>query len=211
MVVLVDFSGFNRRFAAALRRRAEESAGCWQPKLVYYVSPQVWASRPGRAKSLERDRRICCWPSFPLKRLEYAIARSEAQGWNLLRAPPSFRATAASTLGRIQARPVPTGRPAILLLPGSRQGELKRHLPVMLEAAREIERKHPAHWTMILPDERLLAMAGEQTRDCELKIEMKVGGLAEALISADLAIASTGTVMPMECRLFSRCPLRGLV
>ncbi|MFN7141871.1 MAG: lipid-A-disaccharide synthase, partial [Limisphaerales bacterium] len=46
LIVLVDFSGFNRRFAKAIREkiRKDKIAG-WTPKIVQFVSPQVWASR----------------------------------------------------------------------------------------------------------------------------------------------------------------------
>lgn len=197
VVILVDYSGFNRRFAAALRRRAEETGGGWRPNLVYYVSPQVWASRPGRAKSLERDLDLLL-SIFPFEKAWYA-ARAPKLRVEFVGHPIVSRHAGFAT--RIQARPIPTGRPGVLLLPGSRLGELRRHLPVMLEAAREIDLKRPSHWTMILPDERLRAVADEQTRQGGLEIELKVGGLAEALIGADLAIASTGTVT-MECAFF---------
>src|SRR5688572_20549304 len=46
VIVCVDFAGFNRRFARAVREcvRRGETFG-WSPKIVQYVSPQVWASR----------------------------------------------------------------------------------------------------------------------------------------------------------------------
>ena len=55
LLVCVDFSGFNRRFAHALRARAAKSSGQWNPRIVQYVSPQVWASRPGRATKMAED------------------------------------------------------------------------------------------------------------------------------------------------------------
>ena len=58
VIVCVDFSGFNRRFARQIRWELEvrrATHGNWKPKIVQYVSPQVWASRPGRAKDMARD------------------------------------------------------------------------------------------------------------------------------------------------------------
>src|ERR1041385_3264048 len=57
-IVCVDFSGFNRRFAHAVRQHVRSHRGPfynWNPKIIQYVSPQVWASRPGRAHKLARD------------------------------------------------------------------------------------------------------------------------------------------------------------
>src|SRR5205807_2055075 len=67
VIVLVDFGLFNRRFAHAIRefiRARAKTFYNWQPKIVQYVSPQVWASRPGRAKKLAKDINLllCLFP-----------------------------------------------------------------------------------------------------------------------------------------------------
>jgi lipid-A-disaccharide synthase len=52
VIVCVDFAGFNRRFAHAVQRLVRARRGwfhAWRPRIVQFVSPQVWASRPGRA------------------------------------------------------------------------------------------------------------------------------------------------------------------
>jgi lipid-A-disaccharide synthase len=59
LIVLVDFSGFNRRLARAIRNVCGTG-----PRLVQYVSPQVWASRPGRADKMAQDfdLLLCLFP-----------------------------------------------------------------------------------------------------------------------------------------------------
>ncbi|MCX6916332.1 MAG: hypothetical protein NT167_25365, partial [Verrucomicrobia bacterium] len=57
-IVCVDFSGFNRRFAHAVRQYARAHTGWfhdWNPRIIQYVSPQVWASREGRVFQMARD------------------------------------------------------------------------------------------------------------------------------------------------------------
>src|SRR5438552_3674206 len=57
-IICVDFSGFNRRFAHAVRQYVRSHRGWfhdWDPKIIQYVSPQVWASREGRAYQMARD------------------------------------------------------------------------------------------------------------------------------------------------------------
>ena len=55
-IVCVDFSGFNRRFARQIRWELQvRNITDWRPRLIQYVSPQVWASRPGRAQAMARD------------------------------------------------------------------------------------------------------------------------------------------------------------
>jgi lipid-A-disaccharide synthase len=91
--------------------------------------------------------------------------------------------------------------PTILLLPGSRQSELRRHLPVMIEAARLIQKEKPGvRFKMVLPSEELKQSAVDASALLP-GLLLQVGGLTESLLEADLAIASTGTVM-LECAMF---------
>lgn len=202
VIILVDYAGFNRRFAAAIQSRARAGRGPfhnWRPKIVYYVSPQVWASRADRAYSLERDVDLLL-SIFPFEQAWYARKTPKLRvkfvghpmldryGQNAFRSsgphPP------AST---IQPREV-------LLLPGSRTGELRRHLPVMLAAARNIAAKTPVAFKLILPNEALADMARPQLASVP-QAHLQVGGLAGALKTADLALASSGTVT-LECAFF---------
>src|SRR5258707_1244563 len=57
-IICVDFGGFNRRFAHAIKRHVRARQDWfhdWNPKLIQYVSPQVWASREGRVHQIARD------------------------------------------------------------------------------------------------------------------------------------------------------------
>ena len=55
VIVCVDFAGFNRRFAHAVKEHVRRSSDGWNPKIIQYISPQVWASRPGRADKMAKD------------------------------------------------------------------------------------------------------------------------------------------------------------
>ena len=194
VVLCVDFSGFNRRFGHAVKARARQTpqAG-WRPRLVQMVSPQVWASRPGRAKSLERDFDLLL-SIFPFEKAWYARhaprLRVEFVGHPLFdRHPPPA------------GGPPPAGSPPrVVLLPGSREAELKRHLPPLLGAWALIRQKEPsASAVMVLPNERLRALA--QQHGVGDAVTVQVGGLADQLRQAAVALASTGTVT-MECAYF---------
>ncbi|MGP8219754.1 MAG: sigma-70 family RNA polymerase sigma factor [Limisphaerales bacterium] len=89
----------------------------------------------------------------------------------------------------------------ILLLPGSRADELRRHLPPMLGALKLIREKLPAAKAkMVLPDETLKQLANRLSA-LPSDTEIQIGNLPQALTNADVAIASTGTVT-MECAFF---------
>jgi lipid-A-disaccharide synthase len=88
----------------------------------------------------------------------------------------------------------------VLLLPGSRVRELKKHLPAMVEAV-QLMRARGQDFTcrMVLPSESLRKLAAVVAPLDG--IEIQIGGLAEALQNARVAIASSGTVT-MECAYF---------
>jgi len=204
-ILCVDFSGFNLRFAHAVKqylRARRETFLNWQPKLVQYVSPQVWASRPGRARQLERDVDLLL-SIFPFEKAWYARhapgLRVEFVGHPMvdrfamddLRWP---RASAGETS-------IANRKSLILLLPGSRIEELRRHLPVMMAAARLIQEARPdTLFQMALPNEKLKRLAEAQS-GLPPQLEIQFGALPASLAKADLAIASTGTVT-LECAHF---------
>ena len=196
LIICVDFSGFNRRFAHAVRQASRGSSG-WKPRIVQYVSPQVWASREGRAVKMARDFDLLL-AIFPFEPAWYAERvpsfKVEFVGH------PIFERHKAWREG-IAAKSVTPKNPAnILLLPGSRIGELKRHLPVMLQAASVIAAAHPVRFDLVLPNDSLLDYAKTFLGGAS-SIVARAGGLAEALLAADLALASTGTVT-LECAFF---------
>jgi lipid-A-disaccharide synthase len=191
-IIGVDYGGFNLRFAHALKQFVRANSRAfqnWDPKVVQFVSPQVWASRPQRAYQLAEDCDLLL-SIFPFEREWYAKRtpqlRVEFVGH------PMFDRFAA---------PVTAGPPAsVLLLPGSRAAELRRHLPVMLDALKLLRREAPnATARMVLPDSRLLQLARDLGAPADLPLQ--AGNLPEALAAADVAIASTGTVT-LECAYF---------
>ena len=214
MVIGVDYGGFNLRFASAIKRHVRARIGSfnnWNPKLMQYVSPQVWASREGRANRMERDLDLLL-SIFPFEKDWYArrVPRLPVAfvGHPIFDRYPQSRAsrgesggqTAAPTCPALDARPSPLAPPQILLLPGSRPAELKHHLPVMLGALELIRAKLPqASAEMILPNDALLAQVKALGLSRELRVQ--AGGLAAALRRSTIAIAKTGTVT-VECAFF---------
>ncbi len=131
-VLLVDFPDFNFRVG-----RKARDAGI---PVVYYIPPQLWAWRRGRARDLAEFTNGVVVP-FPF---EAPILRE--QGVNVRFAGHPLLDELAPALasapdpGRFG---IPPGSPLVGLLPGSRSGEIRSHLPVMADAAREILRKFP--------------------------------------------------------------------
>jgi lipid-A-disaccharide synthase len=191
-IICVDYGGFNRRFAAALRARQPPG---WSPKLVQYVSPQVWASRPSRAKTLARDLDLLI-SILPIEKPWYARRfpsfRVEFVGHPIVDRHPTAREVRA---------PEPDAPPRVLLLPGSRPSEIARHWPLMIAAARRVHLSTPAHWIAVFIDESQRTAAMEANPGDGVPLETRVGGLSDELSRASLAVASTGTVT-LECALW---------
>ena len=197
----VDYSGFNRSLAAAVCRhvrRQPAAFGNWRPKIVQFVSPQVWASRESRVYQLQRDYDLIL-SIFPFEKPWYAEhaprVRVEFVGHFLVdrygegQRIRESRRTSAATPARV------------LLLPGSRKSELTRHIPTMVEAARRILVRRKAVFTLVVPNEELRDAFTGLINQPGLHIDTQVGRLHDALATADLAIASSGTVT-LECAWF---------
>ena len=196
LIIGVDYGGFNLRFGRAIRKLTRNAPfNNWRPKLVQFVSPQVWASRAGRAYQLEQDYDLLL-SIFPFEKDWYA-KRVPKLRVEFVGHPMVDRYGVGRDGGKVASHPV---SPKLLLLPGSRPGELNRHLPVMLDALTRIRTAQPSvPATMVLPSERLLTLAKELGSPEDLPIQ--IGDLSSALKTATVAIASTGTVT-MECALF---------
>lgn len=132
LVILVDFPDFNFRVA-----KAAKALGL---KVLYYISPQVWAWRPKRAQTLAKlvDHLAVV---FPFEKDFYAQAAPELPvtfvGHPLLDEEAEFLARARDPL------PVPEGAELVGLLPGSRQSEIGRLMPLLLQAGAIIRRERP--------------------------------------------------------------------
>jgi lipid-A-disaccharide synthase len=192
VLILIDYPGFNLRFVKALRERSAGSN--WRPKIVYYVSPQIWAWHESRVHQIARDVDLML-AIFPFEK-DWYRARVPSLRVEFVGHPLVDRYAAEQEVRDSSRRLV---QEEVLLLPGSRVRELKKHLPVMIDAVNEMRHKEQFVCRLVLPSENLRALAKELVSLDG--IEVQVGGLAEALQKARVAIASSGTVT-MECAYF---------
>jgi lipid-A-disaccharide synthase len=125
-VVLIDYPGFNLRLAHALRRESRRQ------KIIYYISPQVWAWNRGRIKKMARsvDLVLCIFP-FESDLYNESGLRAVFVGHPMIE--------------RLQARKIDGERDPNLigLFPGSRLREVRKIFPVMIQTARLLSQSNP--------------------------------------------------------------------
>jgi lipid-A-disaccharide synthase len=143
VVVPVDFPDFNLRLAARSHAR--------DIPVVYYVSPQVWAWRRGRIRTIRSIvRRMLVL--FPFESTFYA---SEGVPVTFV-GHPAAAASPVRDVGPLRRGiGLPDEGPVVALLPGSRRGEVTRHLPILLAAARLLRRRVPSV-SFVVPRARTL-------------------------------------------------------
>lgn len=136
VVLLMDYPGFNLRFAQKLK-----SLGV---PVVYYISPQVWAWKQGRVKLIQQviDKMLVVFP-FEVEFYRKFGMEVEFVGHPLLdEMKPDFFDTAARRLHRSRYG-IQDGDIVLALMPGSRNSELKHHLQTQLETARQLMQRFP--------------------------------------------------------------------
>lgn len=132
LVVLVDYPGFNMRVGRAARERGL--------RVLYYIAPQVWAWRAGRARTLaEVTDGVAVILPFEEDFLRAYDVRATYVGHPLLDRPDDVPER-AEFLARWDLDPE---RRLLAVLPGSRAQELERHLEPFLEIAARVAEARP--------------------------------------------------------------------
>jgi lipid-A-disaccharide synthase len=184
-VVLVDWPEFNLRLASALHRRGL--------KVIYYISPQLWAWRPGRVRKIERDVDLL------LSILPFEVEWYQAHNVD------HVKFVGHPLSGEVNARygreefcrlnDLDPSRPIVSFLPGSRIKELQRILPPMLDAIVLLRRSHPKiQPVVVVAPSRTAAEAAEiVSRHASGSVKLIEQQTREALAASAVAAIASGT------------------
>lgn len=178
-VVLIDYPGFNLRLAASLRKQG------YQGKIIQFIAPSVWAHGQHRIQTLERyyDLLLTIYP-FEKKHFANSTLPVEYVGNPLADA---IKPQAVHSAGRREC----------LLFPGSRVGEIQRHLPTQLRLASMLSEVDPS-LTFALSSShpevvKLLPSCAKQCRSLPLSLFSPAEN-PQRMRSATFAIAKSGTI-----------------
>lgn len=177
-VVLIDAQVFSKVIAKRLRRRG------YAGKIMLYVAPAVWAWGPERARTLAElfDEVLSVLPFEPK-----AIA---ALGG------PATVYVGHPALARFPMRKVQPGRGPLLLLPGSRVSEIRKHLPMLIEIAQSVSSSEAVEGFAILTGHGRAGLLEQMVADAPVAIRV-VSDEQERLEMMERAIAAvavSGTV-----------------
>lgn len=184
VAILVDFPDFNLKLARHLKR-----AGI---KVVYYISPQLWAWRRYRI-SIIRKYVDLLLTIFPFEKNWYAAHGVEHVDYvgNPLVNDVRARRTREESCRDHGLDPQ---RPAIALLPGSRQKEIARILPVLLAGAELLTRQVPdAQFIVALADDRHARSVAQTVNDAGSHAVVVTAETYDALAASDAAAVTSGT------------------
>jgi lipid-A-disaccharide synthase len=191
LLILIDYPDMNLRLA-----RVAHDAGV---PVLFYISPQVWAWRAGRVKTIARfvDRLAVILPFEVAFYQSYGVT-VEFVGHPLLDRLDSGHLPDATDLSRLPAES-PSGERVIGLLPGSRPAEIQTILPVLMETAFLLSRRYGDKVRFILPVANTLdaGMIRDKIRpyqDRGVAVILSTGNSFEALSQCHQAVVASGTV-----------------
>ncbi len=194
-IILIDYPGFNLRFAA--------KAHAMGIKVIYYICPQVWAWHRERIPKMATiiDKLITIFP--------FEAKHFDGTGLDVSFAGHPLVDEAAKLLATPQAE-LPWGKkPGIALLPGSRRTEIERILPSMWKAAKLLSDKNPKlEFIIATPSEQQTKIIKETTKrlgNGPTKYHIVTGNTRQVLRQARAAMVASGTAT-IETTLMS-CPM----
>jgi lipid-A-disaccharide synthase len=183
VVVTIDAPGFCFRLAKRLK-----GSGI---RLVHYVAPSVWAWRPGRAVRVAAlyDHLLTLLPWEPPYFERHGLACTFV-GHPAVAEPPASDGPAFRERHRI-----PTDVPLLAVLPGSRQGEIRRLLPVFGAALEQLARRIEGLQAVVATVPATASAVAVATEGWPVPVSIAdAAERADAFAAADAAIAASGTV-----------------
>ncbi len=203
-VLLVDFGGFNLRFAPHIRKRFPNLP------LIYCISPQLWASRPWRIKTVVKNISKML-VIFPFEEDFYREKGVDASfvGHPLLTSLPAKESLPTKEEFCKQLN-LDASKPIIAVFPGSRRGEISSHMPVALEAIDWMSKmRDDVQFVISQANDRVAGMMQEELK--KSKIDTSTGRFVMCnaeqnyplMANCDIVWAKSGTTT-LEATLFGK-------
>lgn len=180
IVITIDSPGFNFRLASLLKKNPQTQA----IKRIHYVAPSVWAYKPQRAAKTAHlfDKLLAVLPFEP------PYFDKEGLPTVFVGHPVLWQEQKGDAVAFRNRHGIAANESVLLVLPGSRLGEVKRHLPIFMEAAKA------------MTGYKLVVMAGTQVKQYIMEhvpqdtVICDVQEKQDAFAAATIALSKSGTV-----------------
>ncbi len=194
LLILVDCPGFNLRLA----KFAKRTLGI---RVLYYISPQIWAWKAGRIKLIKEcvDQMAVIFP-FEKKLYEQAGVPVAFVGHPLVE-----KVSLCSDIKATQEQlGLPLNKRIIALLPGSRAHEIERHMPVMRDTAKELSSRYKdLHFVIPVAGTLKPALIKAYFADTTIPYTLIEGRAIETVACSDCVVVASGTAS-LECALLEK-------
>jgi lipid-A-disaccharide synthase len=187
VVITIDVPGFSKRVVKKLKQHH------YKCPYIHYVAPSVWAYRPGRAQKFAGlyDHLLTLLPFEPPYFEKVGLSA------RFVGHPVVAETTASGDANAFRTRyQLAENTPLICLLPGSRKGEVARHMPIFAQAINIIAETLP-NLAMVIPvPKHMLDVIGPYFRGCPYRtiITADEQDKKDAISASHLAIVKSGTV-----------------
>jgi lipid-A-disaccharide synthase len=191
LLILIDYPGFNLRLAKFAKQHGI--------RVLYYISPQIWAWKAGRIHTI----RQCVDHMAVILPFEKAIYEEAGVPVSFIGHPlMKYTRPNAEPISLRQALNLPINDRIVAMLPGSRKHEIERHMPVLVETARRLlcedDKLH-----FVIPVADTIDIQSINTYTNNLPFTLIQGRAMEVASCSDCIIVASGTAS-LECALLEK-------
>lgn len=194
LLILVDYPGFNLRLAKFAKQTLKIN-------ILYYVSPQLWAWKPGRIKTIQAsvDHMAVIFP-FEKKIYEDAGVPVSFVGHPLIESLKQCNASAPTR----EAFGLPENKQLLAILPGSRTHEIERHLPLLSRVAETLHTQF-SDLHVVIPIAKTLSLEKikQHWHASTVPYTLVEGHAAEVITCSNAVVVASGTAS-LECALLEK-------
>lgn len=196
LLILVDYPGFNLRLA----KFAKQKLGI---RILYYISPQIWAWKANRIEII----RACVDHMAVILPFEKTLYQQAGVPVSFVGHPlvDKMLPYTDTDIKNIRANlNLPAEKRLIAMLPGSRNNEIERHMPVLLATAEMLsQQQDDIHFVIPIAGSLNPDLVKEYFAKSKVKVSFVLGQAREVVACSDCAVVASGTAS-LECALLEK-------
>lgn len=194
LLILVDYPGFNLRLA----KFAKQELGL---RILYYISPQIWAWKANRIETI----RACVDHMAVILPFEKTLYQQAGVPVSFVGHPLVEKIQPFTDINNIRDNlNLPAGKRLIAMLPGSRNNEIERHMPVLLATAEILsQQQDDIHFVIPIAGSLNPTLVKNYFAKSKVGISFVLGRAREVIACSDCVVVASGTAS-LECALLEK-------